>query len=400
MAHNGQQLNYLRLVEDDWALQILSSVPGLEQLRGQTAQTVDSAPHAAFAVSTFSHSEPWGLSPVLHIETVNWPPLLLVCRHSPTETEQEKLRRRGVSAVLTSTDDPFRSEQLIQALTESNEWFDARLNRVPLSDLLQMLASDGRSGLIWIGCPHSERLSSKRWESAGSACTGDTETCTGWVARLHMHHGQLTYAETPAARGLEALAQCLALAEGYVRVHEVYMTPRETNLSGSIQQLLLRSATFVDEYRRDDSHVDNNYVEILSSPPISPKARRPRTTPPRRRTPSQSEVYPSPPPFRSRSRGPSPSVGERHENKERVIVNDESGQGDSENVAAVGTMCCSAFSTAGEHLQLGEVKSWVLLGPQKALYARCSDSEPQLVLDTATDNAFYNLRLIFEEEGL
>ncbi|MEM7676552.1 MAG: DUF4388 domain-containing protein, partial [Myxococcota bacterium] len=251
LSHDQPSASYLRLSEEDWVLQALQSVPGLERLSGQPLPVLpsslgaDARQHAEFAVSGLDGDIANGLSPIVPLESVHWPPLLVLCRRPLAGWEQEGLRRQGVNALLNVVNGLGRAHRIIEALTRSPEWFSANLTRAPLADLLQMLASDGRSGMIWVGCPHNRSLSPNRWESGGDFCTGGSD-CVGWSARLHLHTGRLVYAETPTLLGLQALTRCLALNKGSLRVHEVYMAPRRANLEGTAQQLLIRAAALAD----------------------------------------------------------------------------------------------------------------------------------------------------------
>ncbi len=248
---------YLRLTDEDWVIEALRTVPGLARMTAQLPNEdgrvhgADVASPVAFAVSGLNDNGRTALSTVLPIEVAHWPPLLLLSRRRLAGWEREDLRRQGVSAVLNIIEGIDRAPRILSALARSSEWFGASLTRAPLPDLLQMLAADGRSGMIWIGCPHAPALSGRRWDNGGTFCGGRQDVCAGWAARLHLHAGRLVYAETATHTGMDAFSRCLSLQHGYVRVHEVYMAPRRANLEGTVQQLLIEAATLADERDRD-----------------------------------------------------------------------------------------------------------------------------------------------------
>ncbi|MEO1337989.1 MAG: DUF4388 domain-containing protein, partial [Myxococcota bacterium] len=297
----------------------------------------------------------------------------------------------------------------------------------------------GRSGMIWIGCPHNRSLSPNRWESGGDFCTGLSD-CKGWSARIHLHTGRLVYAETPTMVGLEALTKCLSLTKGTLRVHEVYMAPRRANLEGTAQQLLIRAAALADEMGRGRSDLAaellDDPVETIDLPdPVGPPAIAEGlavpeilTTPP---APAASGAAAMP---TSSPEVPASVVTERSVTGSRFgpeadhsldlraleappampskpttdrlralaaedttglgrflggeagvrLVADTgaggqvmavTGQGDAESAAAVAALCISAFGVASEQLGLGAVEKWCLVGPSNALYAAHQDDD-------------------------
>ena len=459
---------YLRLIEEQWVHRALQSLPGLEQLSGRPLRTqhklqsADIQPNTAFAISAIADDAGiGGLAGESGVQAINWPPLMVLSKRALAGWEQENLRRQGVNALLSTSTLP-RARRVVEALARSAEWFGANLTRAPLADLLQMLAADGRSGMIWVGCAHNPPLSAQRWDSGGAFCAGNSGACNGWAARLHLNAGRLVYAETPTLLGLEAFSRCLALKEGYLRVHEVFMAPRRGNLDGTVQQLLIRAAALADEEGRRTGSSRRPAAGPISPPdsgrrgpsaPPSTPAQRARSAPDPYLTADlapattpmgdSSAVLPVPsevpstrpvsnlavraqgsvPPPLPRSAAPRASSSGRRKSHpppvpneyddmlggpaqvQLVVQTDDSsglisvhGEGDAENAAAVATLCRTALDSVGQQLQLGRVQSWCLLGQAYALYTHHRGSKSRLALGAASDNAFRFLGDLLKED--
>ena len=451
--------SYLRLVEDDWVVEALRKIPEIERLaslpavRATHLRGADVALTMSFAVTAVGEDDRSSLAAARPVASVNWPPLLALSRRTLSGAEQEGLRRQGVSAVLNVNDGMANAAKIVSALVRSPQWFGANLTRAPLADLLQMLAADGRSGMIWVGCPHNYALSAQPWEDGGLFCAGSTEACGGWSARMHLHAGRLVYAETPAQVGLEAFSKCLALREGYLRVHEVYMAPRRPNLDGSVQQLLISAAAMFDEANRssrrrrarplpnvahpptsisddleasiarpppsisddlelsydgdtDEGAQDAGAADLIGAGQTEPPLLEPVDGPAEVEAGARTEPPPlpsSPPPMATATLpdllgGPA-GIALAVEMDEGGAVVDTAGQGDAESTAAVSTLCTKTFRAAGDQLGWGGLEGWCVVGPSKALYARHGDGRVRLALGAGSDNAFSLLRQVFTKES-
>ncbi len=394
--------SYLRLTNDDWLLSAIEGVPSFAALSAftvldlQRPETVNQALLSAFAVSSVPGDDSV-LSSALPIESVTWPPLLVLSQDRVTLPQME------IAAV-------------VDALARSQDWFGASIGRAPAADLLQILAEDQRSGLICVTCPHMPALSSRRWEAGAPACTQDPQTCRGWAVRLYLDRGRLVYAEGPANTGIEALSQVLQLQEGFLRAHEVYLLPAERNLDGTVQQLIIEAAVLADERahsaptsRRDSRPVDLARTRV-STPAAHPRPRRPR------RPVQELEIVDEPtiakgPPAMPRSRvrprpSTSPSVEsllDAAEDLQTAVETDGEGtvlrsvgDGDPESTAAVAKLCRRSFEALGGQLQLGDLEHWCVVGESTALYVQHRPARTRMTLGSASPHAFRILRKLFE----
>ena len=422
--------SYLRLADEDWVMQALETMPAFRHRTGVAARDLaslvdsGSGPTAPFAVSRVDESGGNALSSLFSLESVHWPPLVVLARSPLTVGRVEALRRQGCSALLSVGDDAGRSRRVLDALARSPQWFSADLRRAPLADLLQMWNSDRRSGLVWVGCPHVPSFSMHPWWTAGSACTRDPATCQGWAVRLWLQEGQLVFAESPTHRGIEALSQCLSLEEGSVRVHEVYIKPRSHNLHGTMPQLLIGAAALADERAKPSpaARVANGPLPITTEdfrpePPVldfelinADDEDITTELPP----PSSVFVPSSTPPPLPHGRVPAPNrdpaaietllnvtadVQLAIEMDDAGTVVRSAGEGDAESTAAVATLCRTAFSAAGESLGLGPLSAWCVVGDQTALYTQHQPGRSCSALASASDHGFRILGQLFEPMG-
>ena len=418
-----EEPGYLLLSDEEWLRQAVATLPGFDQLRGVPALEVRAGGRyghggaAPFAVTSFDESGRRGLSAVVPLEAVHWPPLVVLARSPLTVGRVEAMRRNGVSAVLNVAEDADRSERLVSALLRAGDWFTADIKRAPLADLLQMWNLERQSGLVWVGCPHVSKLSSRPW--AGSAtCTKDPTTCEGWACRLWLQAGELVFAESPTHMGVEALSQCLALEEGTVRMHEVYLKPRAHNLRGTMPQLLIGAAALADE-RRDRALLAPQdrrggmlgQTRPTQGPPTLDVEFHPEEAAMiAQSVAARSEaIRPMPPPLPQRSpmREPDQATVDAllHVTADvRLAVEMDgagavvrsAGDGDAESTAAVATLCQTALVTAGKSLGLGALESWCLIGEQTALYAQHGSGRSCLALASASEHGFRILGQMFE----
>lgn len=289
----------------------------------------EAAGRAAFMVKRLS-----GRSPAAAIGEVglhSWPPLLLIARERPNPELLEALRRQGASLIVTEGDLERLFELPVgRRLLASSEWFSARMPTVSAPDVVQMLASSTRTGLIHVSCPHVRPVQPGPWRDAISECARGS-SCPGFQGRVVLDRGQVVHAETPQARGIEALAILFALERATLRLHEVFIQPSHRTIGTSTPETLLTVATRIDERSRD-LPIPSNAAE-----------------------PSMSATAPED------WLEPGDLALAVHADRGGGVLA-AAGRGDGESLAATSALCAEAWARSADALGLGSVRSWIRIG--------------------------------------
>jgi hypothetical protein len=280
------------------------------------------------------------------IPTVAWPPLLVVAPHRPSVEHLERARRQGASLVVTAQDLPgLFAHPSGQALLRSGDWFQASLKTLSAADALQMASMNQRSGVLTVTCAHAPPVAPAPWSAGAGGCV-EGPSCRGFIGRVILERGQVLHAETPHARGVDALSSMMAVPAGQVRLHEVFVRPAVRTLRGSTAQILISAAAREDERRQGRGVVTEDLLPDAagSTPPTSVEALDESATDP------------------GGVRAPTvPGV-------EQSALVDAAGQivvaspGVDDALGPAAAQCARAFGEASERLGLGEVKSWLRLG--------------------------------------
>jgi len=299
----------------------------------------------AFALLDSSRAEgPWAQ----RLPTVVWPPLLVVAPHRPSVEHLERARRQGASLVVTPEDLPgLFAHPSGQALLRSGDWFQASLQTLGTADALQMASMNQRSGVLTVTCAHAASVASAPW-SAGVGVCADGSSCRGFIGRVVLERGRILHAETPLARGVDALSAMLAVARGQVRLHEVFVRPAVRTLQGSTAQILIAAAAREDERRQGRGIVTEDLLPDAADSEPSPTEERDEGA-----TDPGSVGAPTPP--------TPPGVEESAlvDGTGRVLATSTSA-GPSLGPAAA--RCTQALGEACERLGLGELQSWLRVG--------------------------------------
>lgn len=261
-ALSGIVTNYLCLAPEAKARAALSAFNDiglhfLPEVPGSAAEAHALAKQGTLALTLAYMPDPasagQALSPALDLRSVLFPPLVVLVDRAPTPTEQEALRIQGAAFILLDPPDTPRDAEPLRALARSSSWLSAKMDRMPLPDVLQTMAVHNQSGMVSIACKHTRFHSALPWEHNQKLCrarSGSNRECPGWYGRLYVRDGMLIHAETPTAEGVPALAQLLRASAGSVRIHEVFILPGEPNITGSMHSNLLNAAWVADEDAR------------------------------------------------------------------------------------------------------------------------------------------------------
>lgn len=262
-AVSGSVTNYLCLAPEDTARDALNlwseigiylfpDVPATAAEAHSLAKQGTLALTLAYMPDPARAGEP--LSPSLDIRSVLFPPLVVLVDRAPSLAEQEAFRLQGAAYILLQPSDLERDAKAIRALARSSSWLSAKIERMPLPDVLQTMAVHNQSGMVSIACKHMRFHSNLPWNHGQKLCrarSGLNRECAGWYGRLYVDDGLLVHAETPTADGVPALAQLLRATSGSVRIHEVFILPLEPNITGSMHSNLLNAAWVADEDARN-----------------------------------------------------------------------------------------------------------------------------------------------------
>ncbi|MEM9113499.1 MAG: DUF4388 domain-containing protein [Myxococcota bacterium] len=294
------------------------------------------------------------------LPTVTWPPLLVVAPQRPSVEHLERARRQGASLVVTVQDLPgLFAHPSGQSLLRSGDWFQASLSTLSTADALQMCSMNQRSGVLTVTCEHASSISSMPWSTGVPQCEGD-DRCRGFIGRVVLERGQILHAETPAKRGVDALATMLSVEVGQLRLHEVYVRPAVRTLQGSTAQILIAAAA------REDERAQGRIVtQDLMPAPTDPAP-----------TPRPDEG------LEDQATDPGvvdPVAPELGEGIEQTVLVDRNGRaldgkgGAGQPLADAGHRCHEALAESCEQLGLGELEGWVRLG-EDAFFG-CSTGE-------------------------
>jgi predicted regulator of Ras-like GTPase activity (Roadblock/LC7/MglB family) len=315
--------------------------------------------------------------------------LVVVADEKLTGVEREFLRLQGTAHIIEM---PVKDIDVAQlgVLSRSNTWISAPLQRMPLPDVMQMMATHRQSGMISVVCPHCSLLSRMAWNDNGPfGCVSGGDECAGFQGRVYIHEGNVSHLETPVQNGLEALSQLLRLRSGNVRVHEVFVEPAEGNASGTVQNYLMNAVVALDEA---DNEGEPDIEFAVDEPESGSGARVPPPPPTSKHDSggmgeSSDNVWAS-----SVSSSGSITSGEKQEmpaidkvlrasSELKVVakadssgnVAEVSGEGDGESMCAVAALCVKPMERALEILGLGAPESWSIVTEKVALYVRQRD---------------------------
>ncbi len=350
--------------------------------------------NVSFVVGEWGGSRAKVFNTTSRLATVHQLPVLLFAERSLELQELEDVRLRGVSTVLTAETIEKSGTETLKELLGAPQWYTNSLERAPLPDALQMLATSRQSGMISISCPHCRPLSTRSWSELSSKCTGN-DLCPGFAARIYMLRGNVSHTETGCSSGMDAFAHALALPSGVLRMSEVFIPPQRNNLEGSVSQLLISAATHLDELTREDARAERSSPPPLpSSPPTHPT---PKST-----IPSFSEA----PGTQSREAKMSrcDKIIQKTKDLSLVVIADSdggvhecAGDGDGDGLAAVGSITTQSLMRATEQLGLGEVESWTVAGAEKAICASVDAERSSFAVTTAPQNVFRQLDSFVKE---
>jgi Domain of unknown function (DUF4388) len=194
------------------------------------------------------------LSSLVPIRNVLFPPLVVMVDHAVTADERERLRLQGAAYIverpLSNSDDAAVLRQLVH----SGSWFKGTTDRIVVTDVLQMLAADRKSGMLTVGCAHGQDFHTFPWHHTRQCSGSERNDCQGWYGRLHVIDGQLIHAETPSAEGIVALADMIEIVSGTLRIHDIFLEPSAPNLPGSIPSSILNAVLLADDRRRSQGN--------------------------------------------------------------------------------------------------------------------------------------------------
>ncbi|HLM71562.1 MAG TPA: DUF4388 domain-containing protein, partial [Polyangiaceae bacterium] len=238
-AMSGSVTNYLCLAPEDKAKDALSvfneiGIYLFPDIPASTAEAHSLAKQGTLALTLAYMPDPARagdpLSPALELRSVLFPPLVVLVDRAPSLAEQEALRIQGVAFILLQPPELERDAKTLRMLARSSSWLSAKIERMPLPDVLQTMAVHNQSGMVSIACKHMRFHSTLPWKHNQKLCrarSGSNRECPGWYGRLYVRDGMLIHAETPSADGVPALAQLLRATAGSVRIHEVFILPQE-----------------------------------------------------------------------------------------------------------------------------------------------------------------------------
>ncbi len=183
---------------------------------------------------------------------IHFPPLCVVLETEPSAEEKEILRRMGTACVLTGEPNRDMARQILNNLGQSLTWFKGVGQWAHLPDVLQFVASGGRSVLVTVSGNHSRLIDDQTpWEKL-KFLEEDEESA--WYGRIYVENGMVVHAEIPEGQtGDQAVAVMLKLHDGVVRVLDCFLPPPRIDSPRSIQGCLLNAAYLLDESERSDS---------------------------------------------------------------------------------------------------------------------------------------------------
>lgn len=215
------------------------------------------------------------LAPEYDVDLVSYPSLALATG-AVDAAELERLRRRGILAVLERDAPPEQNELTLYQLSRSRFWFRGRLEEIPLEEVVTTLASDQQTALIEVACDHLEELATAPGLSVGGSCLQPRVgmTCPGAVGRLYLEAGALLLAETGSLRGVDALRALLRLGRGRFVVAESFLRPRHGSrepLAPALREALSAEASDAESRREsDDRH--ENLSQLEPQPLANPRS--------------------------------------------------------------------------------------------------------------------------------
>lgn len=285
------------------------------------------------------------LAPEFDVASVSYPSLA-VATGAIDDAELERLRRRGILAVLEHDAPPEEAELTLFQLSRSRFWFRGRLDEIPLEEVVTTLASDHQTALIEVACDHLEEVAAASGRAASGSCLEPREgmVCPGAVGRLYLDAGALLLAETDTLRGVEALRALLSLSKGRFVVAESFLRPNQRAREALAPALR----------------------EALSAPPSPAAADRLRQTTVRDETSAAPE---SKPPATPRSPGDSmkklaaalaalpASYGGTRCNLRGEVLS-KTGNFDAETTAAAAAIARESLADVAGGLGLGALQSW------------------------------------------
>lgn len=282
------------------------------------------------------------LTPRFLLKSVHLPPLALVTRIPLAEAESERCRLNGAAAIIEHPLKALQDELVLWELARSGRWFSGALDQIEIPELLADLASDRRSVMVGLSCPHSQAVSSATWGEAGAQCDrglGPTR-CGGWSGRIYLHGGTLLHAETPNTTGLAALGQLLALERGRFRVSELYIPPSVASLNTSLEAALASV--------RPAPRVQRSPLSQAQSTEASPRSGEMRGL-----DVLFAEV---------------PGVGSIARADLNGNVIESAGPADADSLCATVTMARKSLESLAAGLGLGTLKSWAFTHETGSLY--------------------------------
>ncbi|MCH9682111.1 MAG: hypothetical protein K0V04_11805 [Deltaproteobacteria bacterium] len=328
--------------------------------------------------------------------SILWPPVLAVADRRLDVDEQQMLRRMGVAGVLRSTSPTKDVTSVLRRVVDSDGWLRMPLRRMDLANVLQNTASSGE-GMLTVACPHARSVAPFGRPNDGvPRCGGgaDVGACDGWHGRIYSHRDKLIYAETPTARGIEALAQMLALDEGQAMAHELFLRPNRVNVGMSVTQALIESARFTDDRARQAPAPP----ELPAPPPTAetraapapPPVPSPVSTRPPVATPAPPPAAPRPPATsaagtiqgttamkmtQDAARAVNEMVASSDALEGAALCDDNgwvkalAGDVDAESLCAVVAMTLTPLGRISDLLGMGRLQNWAVCGSKVALYA-------------------------------
>lgn len=191
------------------------------------AEAIELAGHedVRIALSHFSQAKAAGstLTADFFLSQVVYPPLIVLVDDEPDEEDVDFFRRQGAVHVA-------QTERLISGT-------DPLLNRILASR--NLVGEFPESVSLLAALKRSRRATHELMISIASP--------EDWIGRIYLRGDTLVHAETPAAQGVDAMAQMLATQGGRILLYGHYLQPVHPNLNRPYQRVFLDAVSILDK---------------------------------------------------------------------------------------------------------------------------------------------------------
>ena len=346
------------------------------------------------------------LSSTLPIRNVAFPPLIAVVDGEPDVDIRERLRLAGAVHVTSYPLSPQRDKDVVEIVKRFPAWFSTPADQMNVQAVVQLMAAHRLSGMISVECGCVSAVSEFSWRRAGPfRCVQKAEVCSGFQGRVYVREGEVIHAESPAEVGSAAYMQMCALKEGMIRVHEVFVEPRQLivpTLDSNSKKAKRRAMPPPIPGRRKKVSVINRSKlsgggsgganAIPSSAQVASQAVANSDESSLLSVSAMSAQVAGQKTRQTMKAGmntllkvaPNLKVAAKSDSGGNAI--EVAGDGDGESVCAVTAMCASPVSRLGELLGLGSPESWSVVTDKVALYVQQDGDSFVSVLGNSNKN--------------